>query len=258
MTVRVHKDDNTSLRARVSPGEWQVRVDLAACYRLCHHAGITDRINTHISARVPGEDGYFLLNPLGLLFDEVTASNLMKIDMDGNKVGESAYEVNRAGYVIHSAVLIARADVNCALHHHSAAGIAVSALKEGLLPMSQHAQQFYNRIGYHDYEGIALEEEERERLGANLGRHSAMLLRNHGVLTAADSVAEAYLLMDGLEAACKSQLLAQAAGGEIHLPPPDVCEYTASQLDRPNEWRLKLEWDAQLRMLDRLGVEYAV
>jgi ribulose-5-phosphate 4-epimerase/fuculose-1-phosphate aldolase len=258
MTVHAHKNDNTSLRGRVSAEEWQVRVDLAACYRLCHHAGITDRINTHISARVPGDADHFLLNPLGLLFDEVTASNLLKIDMDGNKVGESAHEVNRAGYVIHSAVLIARADVNCALHHHSAAGIAVSSLKEGLLPMSQHAQQFYNRIGYHDYEGIALEEEERERLGANLGQHSAMLLRNHGVLTAADSVAAAYLLMDSLEAACKAQLLAQAAGGEIHLPPHDVSEYTAKQFEQPNEWRYKIEWDAQLRMLDRLGIEYAV
>ena len=258
MTVHAHKGDNTSLRGRVSSEEWQVRVDLAACYQLCHQDGITDRINTHISARVPDNDGHFLLNPLGLLFDEITASSLVKIDMNGNKVGDSAFEVNQAGYVIHSAVLDARPDVNCALHHHSAAGIAVSSLKEGLLPMSQHALQFHNRIGYHDYEGIALEEDERERLGASLGRHSAMLLRNHGVITAADSVAETYLLMDSLEVACKSQLMAQAAGGEIHLPPPEVCESTAQQYEHPRDWRATLEWDAQLRRLDRLGIEYAV
>lgn len=258
MTVHAHTRDDGSLRRRVSPEEWQVRVDLAACYRLSHHAGITDRINTHISARVPDSDGHFLLNPLGLLFDEITASNLVKIDRDGNKVGDSAFEVNEAGYVIHSAVLHARADVNCALHHHSAAGIAVSALKEGLLPLSQASQQFYRRIGYHDYEGIALDEDERERLGANLGPHKAMLLRNHGVLVAGASVGEAYLLMDDLEASCKAQLLAQATGDEIHLPPHDVSEYTAGQFERPREWRVKLEWEAQLRLLDRLGIEYAV
>lgn len=257
MTVHAHARQDGSLRGLVSPEEWQVRLDLAACYRLCYHAGITDRINTHISARVPDGGGDFLLNPLGLMFEEITASNLVKIDREGNKLGEGEFEVNWAGYIIHSAVLNARLEINCVLHTHTAAGIAVSALKEGLLPISQPSQQFYNRIGYHDYEGFALEEDERERLAANLGSNKAILLRNHGVLVAAESIAEAYFVMDDLESSCKAQLMAQAAG-EIHLPSPEVSEHTAKQWERPREWRTKLEWDAQLRLLDRLGDEYAV
>ena len=184
------KPATPSLRDSVTPEEWEVRVDLAACYRLCHQLGITDRINTHISARVPGTDGHFLLNPVGLLFDEIAASNLVKIDREGRKLDNTPYEVNAAGYIIHSAVLDAREDVNCVLHHHTMAGIAVSALEEGLLPISQHSMQFYNRVGYHDYEGFALDEDERARLAANIGAHQVLFLRNHGIIVAAGCVGD--------------------------------------------------------------------
>ncbi len=249
--------DTPSIRDSVSADEWEVRVDLAACYRLCFELGITDRINTHISARVPGSDGDFLLNPLGLLFDEISASNLVKIDREGRKVDNSPYEVNAAGYIIHSAVLDAREDVNCVLHHHTLASIAVSALEEGLLPLSQHSMQFYNRIGYHGYEGFALDRDERSRLAANMGSYPAMFLRNHGILVAGATVGEAYIAMDDLEKACKAQLMAQATGKPLSLPPKEVCEHAASMYERPERGpRQALEWETMKRSLDRAGVPY--
>ena len=250
------KVESFSVRETVSPEEWEVRVDLAAAYRLCHHDGVTDRINQHISARVPGTDGHFLLNPIGLLFDEVTASNLVKIDREGNKVDNNPYDVNPAGYIIHSAVLDARPDVNCVLHHHTLASIAVSALEEGVIPISQHSMQFYNRVGYHDYEGFALDKDERSRLAASLGPHRVMFLRNHGILVAGRTVAEAYIVMDDLEKSCKAQLMAQATGKKIHLPPSEVCEFTARQFETQGRPRGELEYEAMMRMLDREGVAY--
>lgn len=246
-----------SVRDSVSSEEWEVRVDLAACYRLCFQLGITDRINTHISARVPGTDGHFLLNPLGLLFDEIDASNLVKIDREGKKVDNNPYEVNTAGYIIHSAVLDVREDVNCVLHHHTLASIAISMLEGGLLPISQHSMQFYDRIGYHDYEGFALDKDERARLAANLGPHQAMFLRNHGVLVAGANVGEAFIAMDDLEKSCKAQLMAQATGKALQLPPHEVCERTASMFEQVGRGpRLALEWETLKRSLDRAAIPY--
>ncbi len=250
------KVESFSVRETVLPEEWEVRVALAAAYRLCHHFGVTDRINQHISARVPGTDGHFLLNPVGLLFDEVTASNLVKIDREGKKVDDNPYDVNPAGYIIHSAVLDARPDVNCVLHHHTLASIAVSALEEGLIPISQHSMQFYKRVGYHDYEGFALDQDERSRLAASLGPHKVMFLRNHGILVAGRTVGEAFTVMDDLEKSCKAQLMAQATGKTIHLPPTEVCESTAQQFETQGRPRGELEFGAMTRLLDRLGVPY--
>jgi len=248
------------LKGKVSEAEWQVRCDLAACYRLCHEIGIVDRINTHISARVPDSDGDFLLNPVGLLFDEVTASSLVRIDRDGNKVdSDHPYDVNPAGYVIHAAVLNVRADIAAVVHHHSKAGIAIAGLKDGLLPVSQHALQFYNRIGYHDYEGFPTQNsEECDRMAVNLGNHRTMFLRNHGVLVGGRTVGEAFCVMDDLEKACEAQLAMQATGQELHLPGPEMCELTAQQFENIGRPRGETEWPAMKRMLDRKGIVYAV
>ncbi len=228
--------------------EREIRVQLAACYRLMHRFGMTDLIYTHVSARLPGGEGHFLLNPYGLAFDEITASNLVRVDRDGNPVGESDWPVNRAGFVIHSAVLAARADVNCVLHTHTRAGIAVSTLACGLLPISQHALKFHGRIGYHDYEGIACDLDERRRLVADLGPHDAMILRNHGLLTVGASVAEAFVTNYFLEMACKIQIDAQATGAELVQPSPEICEHTARQYETGGEIS---PWGALLRLLDR-------
>jgi ribulose-5-phosphate 4-epimerase/fuculose-1-phosphate aldolase len=261
MTSPTFEVRNFSLEGKVSEAEWEVRCDLAACYRLMHHQGMTDRINTHISARVPGGEGHFLLNPVGLLFDEVTASNLVKIDRAGKPVdADNPYDVNPAGYVIHAAVLQARADVQCVIHHHTPAGVAVSALAEGLLPVSQHSLQFYNRIGYYDYDGFATQsaDGEKAKIARGLGNHRAMMMRNHGVVVAGGSVGEAFCTMDDLEQACRSQLLAQGTGRPLHLPPPEVCEKTAQQFANIGRPRGETEWPAMRRMLDRMGVRYAI
>ncbi|MSO64644.1 MAG: class II aldolase/adducin family protein [Alphaproteobacteria bacterium] len=249
-----------SLKNKVSPEEWEVRCDLAAVYRLMHHAAMTDRINTHVSARVPGGDGNSLLNPVGLLFDEVTASNLVRIDRAGNKMDpDNPYDVNPAGYVIHSAVLDARADVRCVIHHHSPAGVAVSALAEGVLPVSQHSLQFYNRVGFVDYEGFATQAaaDERTKIAHGLGNHKVMFLRNHGVVVAGRTVGETYTVMDDLEQACRSQIMALSTGRPLHLPPPDVCEKTAQQFVDFGRPRGETEWPALRRLLDRMGSDYA-
>ncbi len=253
----VNVSELPSMRQHVSAEEWEMRVNLAALYRISHHLGISDRINTHYSARVPGEETSMLLNPYGPLFDEITASSLVKLDGDGNKVDDGSYDVNPAGYIIHSAVLDARPDVNCVIHTHTMAAIAVSALKEGLLPLSQHSMQFYNRIGYHDYEGFALDSDERARMAENLGPHKVMMLRNHGTLIAGTSIADAFVTMDDLEKCCQSQLLAQAANSEIQLPPPEVCEHTAQQFQKFNT-RGETDWEAYKRLLDRQGIVYAI
>lgn len=252
---------NFSLKGKVSPEEWAVRCDLAACYRLMHLQGMTDRINTHISARVPGSNGDFLLNPVGLLFDEVTASNLVRIDRAGRKQDpDNPYDVNPAGFVIHSAVLRSRGDVQCVIHHHTPAGVAISALAEGLLPVSQHSLQFYNRVGYYNYDGFATQspDEECAKIARGLGNHKAMFLRNHGVVVAGRSVGETFTTMDDLEQACRSQLLVLGTGRPLHLPPPDVCEKTAQQFANFGRPRGETEWPAMRRLLDRQGVPYAI
>lgn len=187
----------------VSAAEWKTRVDLAAAYRLFHLLGMTDLIYTHMSARVPDEEGRFLINPYGLMFHEVTASSLVKVDINGNLAEDSEYDANPAGFTIHSAIHMARKDVGCAIHLHTTAGMAVSAQAEGLLPLTQHSLRWYNRIAYHDYEGIALNHDERERLTRDLGNHHSMILRNHGLLTVGQDVPEAAVLMYYLEQSCR-------------------------------------------------------
>src|SRR5712672_1759754 len=228
----------------IHPAEWEQRVNLAACYRLVEHFGWTDLIYTHISARVPGEPGHFLLNRFGLLFDEVTASNLIKVDLDGNLIEEPDAPMHRAGFVIHSAIHGGREDVDCVIHTHSKAGVAVAAMKEGLLPLSQHAQLFTGRVSYHDYEGLAIDIDERARL-----------LRNHGVLAVGTSIPLAFSNLFNLQFACETQVLAMAGNATLNLPPPGVAEHTAKLAVAP-EAPFGTEWAGLLRRLDRLDASY--
>ncbi|VVE75628.1 aldolase [Pandoraea anapnoica] len=240
----------------MSDEERQVRIDLAACYRLVALNRWDDLIYTHISAMVPGEPGHFLINPFGLAFDEVTASNLVKITMDGEIVGESEHPVNVTGFALHGAVHAARADAVCVMHLHNTAGIAVSIQPHGLLPISQHALRFHERIGYHDYEGLAFSPSEGERLVTSLGAHPAMLLRNHGTLTVGRTVAEAFVLMVTLIKACEIQLQALAGGAAPNFPSPAVQDKTAIQLEDGGAIEGVLEWPALLRKLDRIDTSF--
>jgi ribulose-5-phosphate 4-epimerase/fuculose-1-phosphate aldolase len=240
----------------LSDAEQQTRVDLAATYRLAALNGWDDLIYTHISASVPGEAGHFLINPLGLAFDEVCASNLVKIDIAGNIVGTSAHPVNATGFALHAAVHAARIDAFCVMHLHNTAGVAVSAQPAGLLPASQHALRFYGRLAYHDYEGLAFTPAEGERLVAHLADNPAMLLRNHGTLTVGRTVAEAYVLMATLLKACEIQLQAQACGAELIVPGDTVAARTAEQLYDGGAIEGTLEWPALLRKLDRFDRSY--
>jgi ribulose-5-phosphate 4-epimerase/fuculose-1-phosphate aldolase len=240
---------------RWTPEERTARVELAACYRLIASYRMTDLVYTHISARIPGTE-HFLLNPFGFLFEEVCASNLVRVDAEGAVMEDTAYQVNPAGFTIHSAVHRARLDVGCVLHTHTRAGIAVSCMREGLLPLSQIAMQFHNRIAYHDYEGIALDLDERDRLARDLGQRKAMILRNHGLLTAGESVAEAFSLMFYLEKACEIQIAALSTGRELILPAPEVCEKVARQYEDDDEPAGTREWRALLRQLDRADPSY--
>ena len=238
--------------ARIAPEETEesrIRTDLAACYRLLHKYAMTDLIFTHVSAKLPGTDGHFLLNPYGLMFNEITASSLVELDAHGTVVGDSPWGINWAGYVIRSAVLAARPDINCVLHTHTRAGVAISALDCGLLSISQHAMEFHNRMAYHDYEGIADDLDECARLQRNLGSHNALILRNHGLLTAATSVSRAFLRMFNLEQACKIQLDAQATGGPLSQPSEEVCEHAARQFENRTE-NQPMAWTAMIRALD--------
>ena len=239
----------------------RLRGDLALCYRLVAHYGLTDQIYTHISARVPGTKDRFLLNRLGPGFDEMTASDLMEVGVEAPREetpGDiKADRVNRAGHTIHSAVYMARPEVGCALHLHSRAGMAVAALEEGLLPLNQISMQFYHRIAYHDYEGVALDLDERERLIASLGGKNAMILRNHGLLTLGRNVAEAFTRAYYLEKACEIQMDALAMGRPLVLPSPEVCEHAARQFDRSYERNAcDLEWAANRRTIDRVNPGY--
>ena len=246
----------------VAPEEWAVRVDLAACYRLIAHFGWDDLVLTHNSARVPGHDDQFLINPMGLMFHEITASNLLKVDLDGNLVEPSDYEPNHAGYVIHSAIYLGRPDVHCVVHTHTEADIAVGALEEGLLPLSQWAMRFYDRLGYHDYEGVSLDFDERERLQQSLGRHPVLVLRNHGLLATGRTIAEAFSSTYHFERAAAAQLKIQAAaasGGKIVVPAAETCERQAALFDQSGSNRPlqgQHEWPALLRLADRLDPTY--
>jgi ribulose-5-phosphate 4-epimerase/fuculose-1-phosphate aldolase len=248
---------SSSVRDQISTDEWQARVDLAAAYRLVALYGWDDLIFTHISARVPGPDHHFLLNPYGMMFDEVTASSLVKVDPDGNKVMDSPYFINPAGFTIHSAVHAAREDARCVMHLHTDHGIAVSAQKQGLLPISQQAMFALSSLAYHDYEGLALDEEEKPRLVADLGDKKFMILRNHGLLTLGRTAAEAFLGMFLLERACKIQILAQSGGGEVAKIPNDIIDRVASQMSAVTMGQgAALTWPGLLRKLDRIDPSY--
>lgn len=247
-----------ALKDKISPAEWAMRVDLAACYRLIALFGMNDLVYNHVSGRVPGEEGHFLINPYGYAYEEVTASSLVKIDFDGNVVLDSGtgHGINHAGFVIHSAVHRARADVACVIHTHSAAGMAVSALKCGLLPLTQNAM-FFGEIGMHDYEGPAVDLDEQERLVRDLGGSSAMILRNHGMLTVGGTVCEAFVVMHWLERACQAQLMAMACNTELNLPGRRVVELTHERYKPGQRRRItELEWPAMLRMLERRDRSY--
>jgi ribulose-5-phosphate 4-epimerase/fuculose-1-phosphate aldolase len=247
----------SSIRDQVSEAEWQARVDLAAAYRLVALYGWDDLIFTPISARVPGPEHHFLLNAYGMMFDEVTASSLVKIDPNGNKVMESPYFINPAGFTIHSAVHAAREDALCVMHLHTDYGIAVSAQKDGLLPLSQQSMFPLASLAYHDYEGLALNEEEKPRLVSDLGDKNYMILRNHGLLTIGETAAEAFLLMYIFERACRIQILAQSGGVELHRVSEPIIDLTAKQMSAVTVGQgAELTWPGLLRKLDRIDPSF--
>ena len=241
---------------RLSEAEWQTRLDLAACYRLVDLFGWSDLINTRITARVPGQHDQFLINPYGLLFEEITASSLVKIDSKGNKVEPSDAEINSGGFAIPSAVHMARPEVACVLHTHSVAGCAVSMQKDGLLPLNQHALQLIGDVGYHDYEGTGRNDAERARLLADLGDRHILVLRNHGLLIVGTSIAAAFVATYRMERACAMQLAFQQSGAAFN---PITDEVVTAAFNRPNGGRNepgKFEWPALLRKLDRIDPSY--
>jgi ribulose-5-phosphate 4-epimerase/fuculose-1-phosphate aldolase len=240
----------------------QSRIDLAAAYRLIHRLGLDDSIYTHISARLPGRHDRFLINPYGMRFEEVTASNLVTVDIDGKIIDDPlGLGINPAGFTIHSAIHAAREDTLCVLHTHTVAGVAVSCQKDGLLPLNQWSMQFAGRLAYHDFEGIALDLDERERLVADLGDKFVLVLRNHGLLTCGRSVAEAFKLMHNMERSCRAQLALQSSGAEIVRPSEAVAFKTAGQYARGAdrieiEGQTDIEWAAFKRMLERSDPDF--
>jgi len=241
--------------------EWDLRVQLAAAYRLIDHFGWSELIWTHTTVRVPGPEHHFLINPYGYRFDEVCASNLVKVDLYGAIIGDQTLEINPAGFVIHSAIHMARRDVQCVMHTHTLAGMAVAALDCGLLPISMYALGYYESVGYHDFEGPSLELGERERLAANLGDRNVFVMRNHGLLTCGDSVAQAFVRMYRLERACQVQLAAQATGAGLVVPPVSVCEVSRERSDdflgdKGYSRERNPEFAAMLRLLDKKDPSY--
>jgi ribulose-5-phosphate 4-epimerase/fuculose-1-phosphate aldolase len=248
-----------SVREQVSAEEWQTRVDLAACYRLTAMFGMTEMIANHISCRVPGESHNFLINPYGMLYEEIDASSLIKVDHDGNTVfNASDYGVNAAGFVIHSAIHMARHDVDCVAHTHTPAGMAVSAMECGLLPLAQTSMRFVH-LAYHDFEGIADDVGERERLVRDLGEHEAMILRNHGLLVVGRTIPAAFNALFRLERACEVQVMALSCNTKLTIPSSDILEKTFDKM-RPREGSANrngdLAWPALLRKLDRTDPSY--
>lgn len=248
---------NPSIRDQVSDEEWQVRTDLAACYRAIALYGWDDLVFTHVSARVPGAEDHFLINAYGLMFEEITASSLVKVDLNGDKVIESPFDINPAGFVIHSAVHEARHDAGCVLHTHTKAGIAVSAQAEGLLPISQVSLFPYATLGYHSYEGVALNDDEKPRLVADLGNNNALILRNHGLLTTGATIADAFLMMYVLETACQIQVMAQSSGGELIRVPTPIVQGIRAQAEQVTKGLGGvLIWPGLLRKLDRRDASF--
>ena len=246
-----------NVREQVSAEEWQVRVNLAACYNIVAQYGWDDLIFTHISARVPGPEHHFLINPYGMMFEEVSASSLVKVDLQGNKVMASEYEINPAGFTIHSAVHEAREDAQCVMHLHTKEGVAVSTQQQGLLALSQQSLFPLSGLSYHDYEGVALNPEEKQRLVADLGHTQFLILRNHGLLTCAGSIADAFLNMYILQKACEIQLLAQSSGQALIKIPDAILAgiQQAGQAVTRNAGG-QLAWPGLLRRLDRMAAPY--
>ena len=246
-----------SKRDSVSAEEWQARLDLAATYRLVAHHGWTHLINNHVTLRVPGTRDQFLINPYGLLYEQITASSLVKIDVDGNVLEETPYEINEAGFVIHSAIHMAREDLHCVIHTHTVAGQAVSALDCGLLPLNQGSLRYYKRVGYHDHEGISHDLTERERIVRDLGDHKVLILRNHGLLTAGVNAAEAFNLMYHLEKSCQTQMLVLASNQPWSTAPPEVCEKGAKQFYRGNRALGQRDWPALMALVESKYPDFA-
>ena len=246
-----------SLQHRVSPEEWQLRVDLAACYRLAAQFGWSDLIFTHITVRLPGDKHAFLINPYGMMFDEITASSLVKIDLHGNKLEDSPFPVNPAGFTIHSAIHAARDDAHCVLHLHTVNGVAVAAQEAGVLPISQQSIFVLNSLAYHDYEGLALSDDEKPRLVADFGDKTYLMLRNHGLLTVGKSVADAFLNMYVFESACAIQIRAMAGGKPLRAIDPKIIDNAMAQARAvTNSQYGMLAWPALLRKLDRSDPDY--
>jgi len=250
-------DSALETRSTVSAEEWQLRIDLAACYRLVAMFHWDDLIFTHISARIPGPDHHFLINPYGMMFDEITASSLVKVNLQGEKVVDSPHPINPAGFTIHSAIHAARDDAHCVLHVHSVNGTAVSAQDEGLLPLSQHSMIVLSSLAYHDYEGLALNEDEKPRLVRDLGDRRFLMLRNHGLLTVGRSVAEAFVAMYFFETACMMQVRAQSGGGRLRHISQSIVDGAQQQWEQVTHGAGGgLAWPALLRRLDRSNPGY--
>jgi ribulose-5-phosphate 4-epimerase/fuculose-1-phosphate aldolase len=261
--AKVRKKPKTAQRSAV---EWRLRQELAACYRLIAYFRMTDLIYTHCTVRIPGPEHHYLINPYGLMWDEITASSLVLLDRNGNAVGSSKPYINLAGFVIHGAIHNSRSDAQCIVHTHTRAGCAVAAQRDGLLPLNQISMEFFGRIAYHDYEGIAYDLDEQKRLVRDLGDKPVMILRNHGLLTVGKTVAQAFLRMYYLEKACEIQLATTSTGQPLIIPPEDICRRTERQFNAPQPTAashlvadpdsLNLSWNALLRLLDRLDPSY--
>ena len=245
-----------SMKEVVSAEEWQLRCDLAACYRLVAAYGWSDLVFTHVSARIPGPEHHFLINPYGLMFDEITASSLVKVDQNCNKLHDTPFPVNPAGFVIHSAIHAVRDDAGCVLHTHSRAGVAVSAQKCGVLPISQQSTFVLASLGYHDYEGVALRDDEKPRLQADLGTANYLMLRNHGLLTVGRTIPDAFLHMYTFENTCRIQIDAQAGGELVHVNPAILQGLSAVMKTATAGMGANLAWPALLRKLDRMDPSY--
>jgi ribulose-5-phosphate 4-epimerase/fuculose-1-phosphate aldolase len=245
-----------SVQSQVSAEEWKLRVDLAACYRLVAHYGWSDLVFTHISARIPGPEHHFLINPYGLMFDEITASSLVKVDQQCNKLIDSPYPVNPAGFVIHSAVHEARDNAGCVMHTHTRAGVAVSAQKAGILPLSQQSTFVLASLAYHDYEGVAFRDEEKPRLQADLGQANFLVLRNHGLLVVGKTIPDAFLSMYTFEATCQIQLGAQAGGELTHVNPQIVKGVSEAMRVQTGGLGGSFVWPALIRKLNRIDPSY--
>ena len=246
-----------SKKDRVSSEEWDARLELAATYRLVAHHGWTHLINNHITLRVPGTQDQFLINPYGPLFEQITASMLVKIDVDGNVLEDTPFEINQAGFVIHSAIHMSRTDLHCVIHTHTVAGQAISALDCGLLPLNQGSLRFYKRVGYHDHEGISHDLSERDRIVRDLGENKVLILRNHGLLTAGVNCAEAFNLMYHLEKSCETQMLVLASNQPYSMAPSEVCEKGAAQFYRGNRALGQRDWPALMSLVEAKYPDYA-